>query len=46
VTLEIREIGNTGDIQIRTLPCRVERVEKPAADVAILYGGLPVWVAD
>ncbi|MCA3040600.1 MAG: CDP-6-deoxy-delta-3,4-glucoseen reductase, partial [Rhodocyclaceae bacterium] len=41
VTLEIREIGNTGDIQIRTLPCRVERVEKPAADVAILYLKLP-----
>ncbi|MFM7460674.1 MAG: CDP-6-deoxy-delta-3,4-glucoseen reductase [Burkholderiales bacterium] len=41
VTLEIREIGNTGDIQIRTLPCRVEKVEKPAADVAILYLKLP-----
>jgi CDP-4-dehydro-6-deoxyglucose reductase len=41
VTLEIKEIGGTGDIQIRTLPCRVEKVEKPVADVAILYLKLP-----
>jgi CDP-4-dehydro-6-deoxyglucose reductase, E3 len=41
VTLEIKEIGGTGDIQIRTLPCRVEKVEKPASDVAILSLKLP-----
>jgi CDP-4-dehydro-6-deoxyglucose reductase, E3 len=41
LTLEVREIGSTGDIQIRTLPCRVEKVEKPAADVAILSLKLP-----
>jgi CDP-4-dehydro-6-deoxyglucose reductase len=41
LTLEVREIGSTGDIQIRTLPCRVERVEKPASDVAVLHLKLP-----
>jgi CDP-4-dehydro-6-deoxyglucose reductase, E3 len=41
LTLEIKEIGGTGDIQIRTLPCRVEKVEKPAPDVAILSLKLP-----
>lgn len=41
VTLEIKEIGGTGDIQIRTLPCRVEKVEKPAPDVAVLSLKLP-----
>ena len=41
VTLEVKEISSTGDIQIRTLPCRVEKVEKPAPDVAVLYLKLP-----
>src|SRR5260221_6263471 len=41
LTLEIREIGGIGDIQVRNLPCRVEKVEKPAADVAILSLKLP-----
>lgn len=41
LTLEVREIGGTGDIQIRTLPCRVEKVEKPAPDVAVLSLKLP-----
>lgn len=38
--LNVREIG-AGDIQIRTLPCRVEKIEKPAHDVAILKLRLP-----
>ena len=41
LTLEIKEIGGIGDIQVRTLPCRVEKVEKPASDVAILSLKLP-----
>ncbi|HEX4857975.1 MAG TPA: CDP-6-deoxy-delta-3,4-glucoseen reductase [Usitatibacteraceae bacterium] len=41
LTLEVKEIGGTGDLAIRTLPCRVERIEKPAADVAILFLKLP-----
>lgn len=40
LTLDVREI-NTGDIQIRTLPCRVEKIDKVATDVAILKLRLP-----
>jgi CDP-4-dehydro-6-deoxyglucose reductase, E3 len=41
LTLEVKEIGGIGDIQVRTLPCRVEKVEKPAIDVAVLSLKLP-----
>lgn len=41
LTLDVNEIGGNGDIQIRTMPCRVEKVEKPAPDVAVLYLKLP-----
>jgi CDP-4-dehydro-6-deoxyglucose reductase, E3 len=41
MTLEVREIGGAGEMQVRTLPCRVEKIEKPAPDVAILYLKLP-----
>jgi CDP-4-dehydro-6-deoxyglucose reductase, E3 len=41
LTLEIKEIGGAGDMQIRTLPCRVEKVDKPASDVAVLSLKLP-----
>ncbi len=41
LTLEVKEIGGIGDLTVRTLPCRVEKVEKPAADVAVLYLKLP-----
>jgi CDP-4-dehydro-6-deoxyglucose reductase, E3 len=41
LTITVKEIGGAGDIQVRTLPCRVETVEKPATDVAILYLKLP-----
>jgi CDP-4-dehydro-6-deoxyglucose reductase, E3 len=41
LTLDVREIAGNADIQIRTMPCRVEKVEKPAPDVAILYLKLP-----
>ena len=40
LTLDVREVI-TGDIQIRTLPCRVEKIEKVALDVAVLYLRLP-----
>ena len=39
--LEIRELAGLKDLAIRTLPARVERIEKPAEDVAILYLKLP-----
>ncbi len=41
VVYEIRELSGAKDLQIRTLPARVERVEKPAGDVAVLYLKLP-----
>jgi CDP-4-dehydro-6-deoxyglucose reductase len=41
VVLEIRELAGLKDLAIRTLPARVERIEKPAEDVAILYLKLP-----
>ena len=41
VVIEAREVRKAGDIQIRTLPCRVQRIERPTDDVAILYLKLP-----
>jgi CDP-4-dehydro-6-deoxyglucose reductase len=41
VVLEIRELAGLKDLAIRTLPARVERIEMPAVDVAILYLKLP-----
>ncbi|MDN0082204.1 CDP-6-deoxy-delta-3,4-glucoseen reductase [Crenobacter sp. SG2305] len=41
VTIEVREVTGVGDIQIKTLPCRVESIEK-VHDVAILKLKLPV----
>ena len=41
MTLNVKEIGGTGDIQLRTLPCRVEKKEMVAPDVAILSLKLP-----
>jgi hypothetical protein len=41
VVFEVRELTGAKDLAIRTLPCRVEKVEKPAEDVAILYLKLP-----
>ncbi len=41
IVFEVRELAGAKDLAIRTLPCRVERVEKPVEDVAILYLKLP-----
>jgi CDP-4-dehydro-6-deoxyglucose reductase len=41
VVFEVRELSGAKDLSIRTLPCRVEKVEKPADDVAILSLKLP-----
>lgn len=41
MTLEVREIGGANDIQIRTMPCRVEKKELVAPDVAVLTLKLP-----
>ena len=41
VSIECREVGAVRDIPIRTLPCRVQKMEHPAADVMILHLKLP-----
>jgi CDP-4-dehydro-6-deoxyglucose reductase len=41
LVIEVREVRRAGDIQIKRLPCRIESVEKPAADVAIVRLKLP-----
>jgi len=42
LVIEVREVRRAGDIQIRRLPCRVESIDKPAPDVAIVKLKLPV----
>lgn len=41
LTLEVREIGATKDIVIKTLPCRVDKLEQLSHDVMRLYLKLP-----
>jgi len=41
LVIEAREVRKAGDIRIRTLPCRVQRIERPTDDVVILYLKLP-----
>ena len=41
LVIEAREVRKAGDIRIRTLPCRVQKIERPTDDVAILHLKLP-----
>lgn len=41
LTIECREVGVAKDIQIKTIPCRVQKLEKISADVALLSLKLP-----
>jgi CDP-4-dehydro-6-deoxyglucose reductase len=41
LVIECREIGAVRDIQIKTLPCRVQKMERVAQDVMVLYVKLP-----
>jgi CDP-4-dehydro-6-deoxyglucose reductase len=41
IVFEVRELTGAKDLAIRTLPARVEKVEKPAEDVAVLKLKLP-----
>jgi CDP-4-dehydro-6-deoxyglucose reductase len=41
LAIEVREVRRAGDIQIRKLPCRIEKIEKVAPDVAIVSLKLP-----
>jgi CDP-4-dehydro-6-deoxyglucose reductase len=41
LVIECRTIGAVKDIAVKTLPCRIQRIEKPAPDVALLRLKLP-----
>jgi CDP-4-dehydro-6-deoxyglucose reductase, E3 len=41
IVIEAREINATGQIQIKKLPCRVQKIERPSHDVAALTLSLP-----
>lgn len=41
VKLKVRELSGLGDIPIKKMPCRLQSIDKPAADVAVLKLQLP-----
>jgi CDP-4-dehydro-6-deoxyglucose reductase len=41
LVIEVKEVRRAGDIQVRRLPCRIESIDKPAPDVAIVKIKLP-----
>jgi CDP-4-dehydro-6-deoxyglucose reductase len=41
LTIEVKEVGAAKDIPIKTLPCRIERMEKLAEDVMAIWLKLP-----
>ena len=41
VVLEARTVAGAGEFPVRKMPCRVNRIERPAADVAVLHLQLP-----
>ena len=41
IVIECREIGAAKDIPIRTLPCRVQKMQRVAADIMVLHLKLP-----
>ncbi|BCB28601.1 CDP-6-deoxy-delta-3,4-glucoseen reductase [Sulfurimicrobium lacus] len=41
VVIECREVGAARDIPIKTMPCRVQKMEKLSHDVMVLYLKLP-----
>ncbi len=41
ITIECREVRALKDIPVRILPCRVQKIERPAEDVVILHLKLP-----
>lgn len=41
VTIECREVGSLKDIPIRTLPCRIQKMERLAEDVMMIHLKLP-----
>jgi len=41
LTIEVKEVGAVKDIPVKTLPCRIERMDKLADDVMALWLKLP-----
>ena len=41
LVIEAREVRKVGDIQVRRLPTRLQKIDRPADDVAILHLKLP-----
>lgn len=41
IVIECREISAARDIQIRTLPCRVQQIRRVASDIMVVYLKLP-----
>jgi CDP-4-dehydro-6-deoxyglucose reductase, E3 len=41
VVIEAREVNTARDVTVKTLPARVEKIERPVDDVAVLYLKLP-----
>ena len=41
LAIEVREVRRAGDIQIRRMPCRIEKIDKVAPDVAVVSLKLP-----
>lgn len=41
VVLEARTVAGAGEFPVRKMPCRVNRIERPAGDVAVLHLQLP-----
>jgi CDP-4-dehydro-6-deoxyglucose reductase, E3 len=41
LVIEVKEVRRAGDIQVKRLPCRIESIEKPVGDVAIVKLKLP-----
>jgi CDP-4-dehydro-6-deoxyglucose reductase len=39
--IECREVNAVNDIPVKTMPCRVQKMEKPAPDVMVLFLKLP-----
>lgn len=42
VTIEVRELDGLAGIVVRTVPCRVMKIEKPSPDVAVVALRLPM----
>jgi CDP-4-dehydro-6-deoxyglucose reductase len=42
VVIRVRELEGLAGITVRTVPCRVMKIEKPAPDVAVLHLRLPM----